>query len=305
MRNTVISKLSELAANDESIFLITGDLGYGVLDTFQEQHPTQFLNAGVTEQSMLSLAGGLASNGKTVFVYSIANFPTIRALEQIRNDICAMNNSVIVISVGAGYAYGPQGYTHHALEDIAAMRIMPNMSVCIPCDALEATQIVELLVKKKKPSYLRIGKNGEKQLLPVTTNTQWGYVNEITSGSDGTFLFCGNIGTIAIEAAKILQANGQNIAVASNPFINELDKEYLLSAAKKGPIVVIEEHVKSGGLGSAILEFFSENNMSAKVGIIGATRENLGLIGTQDYLREKNGLNVNEIILKFRKLLEL
>ena len=161
MRDTFVKTLLEEAKTDKNIILMTGDLGYGVLDTFQNELPGQFINSGVNEQTMMGMAAGYASTGKRVFVYSIANFPTLRPLEQIRNDVCLMDNPVVVVSVGAGYAYGSQGYTHHALEDIAVLRALPNMEVIVPADPYETRELTLLIIASRKPTYLRLGKSNE------------------------------------------------------------------------------------------------------------------------------------------------
>ena len=153
MRDAFIQTLLEEAKRDSNLILITGDLGFGVLESFERELPRQFLNSGIAEQSMLGLAAGIASTGKRVFVYSIGNFPTLRALEQIRNDVCYMNNPVVIVSVGSGYSYGSQGYTHHALEDIAAMRALPNMNVISPADPIETEILTRYLASDRKPAY--------------------------------------------------------------------------------------------------------------------------------------------------------
>ena len=152
MRDTFVKTLLAEAKVDPNVVLITGDLGFGVLEEFEKELPSQFINSGVAEQSMIGLASGIASTGKRVFVYSIGNFPTIRALEQIRNDVCYMNNPVVIVAVGSGYSYGSQGYTHHALEDIAAMRALPNMNVVSPADPVETEVLTRFLVKDHRPS---------------------------------------------------------------------------------------------------------------------------------------------------------
>ena len=178
MRDAFVKILLQAAKKDKDIILITGDLGFGVLDEFQSELPDQFINSGVNEQTMMGMAAGIASTGKRVFVYSIGNFPTLRCLEQIRNDVCLMNNSVVVVSVGAGYAYGPQGYTHHALEDIAVMRAMPNIEIFIPSDPAETELITNFLAKSKLPSYLRLGKSNEVVINQVALNIEYGTFNE-------------------------------------------------------------------------------------------------------------------------------
>ena len=191
MRNTFVKTLYEQAKIDENIILITGDLGFQLFDDFQKNLPKQFINAGLTEQSMMSMAAGIASTGKRVFVYSIANFSTLRCLEQIRNDVCYMNNSVVVVSVGAGFAYGTLGYSHHATEDIAIMRSLPNMQIISPCDQLETEVVTKILAKTVNPSYLRLGKTGEINLNKNIPGINPGQFNILTEGNDGYIFLLG------------------------------------------------------------------------------------------------------------------
>ncbi len=304
MRDAFVQTLLEEAKKDKDIILITGDLGFGVLDVFQRELPGQFINSGVNEQALMGMAAGIASTGKRVFVYSIANFPTLRCLEQIRNDVCLMNNSVVVVSVGAGYAYGAQGYTHHALEDIAVMRALPNLEVLVPADPIEAKLITKYLVKTKTPSYLRLGKSNELMIHGREPLLAHGKFNEIIEGEIGTILFVGSIGTTAIKAAEILHLDGLSLSVASAPFVSSLDKEYIEIAASRGPIITVEEHGRRGGFGSAVLEFLNKEKIRANVGIVAATQKNLSQIGSQEFLREENGLDVNAIVSMFRTLRE-
>jgi len=299
MRNTFIQTLLENAKQDPNIIFITGDLGFGVIENFQKQLPNQFINAGVSEQAMMGMAAGIASTGKRVFVYSIGNFPTLRCLEQIRNDVCLMNNSVVIVSVGAGYSYGSQGYTHHALEDIAVMRALPNMNIYIPADSIESKSITHYLCKTKTPSYLRLGKAGE----PILTNNNSKPISneiiDIRSGDDGTILFVGPIGKRALAAAEILDQMNFKVSVASVPFATDLDLGYLKNAAANGPIVTVEEHSKRGGFGSIILEALHQLGVSYKLKIVASTQQNLSEIGSQDYLQVKNGLDEKSIVDAF------
>jgi transketolase len=304
MRDAFVETLLDEAKKDKDIILITGDLGFGVLDKFQRELPNQFINSGVNEQAMMGMAAGIASTGKRVFVYSIGNFPTLRCLEQIRNDICLMNNPVVVVSVGAGYAYGPQGYTHHALEDIAVMRALPNLEVVIPADPIEAKLVTKFLVGTKSPSYLRLGKSNEQNFNLTEILISPGKFNELISGESGTILFVGSVGEIALNAARELLKRGISVSIASVPFLKSLDKEYLIRASLKGPIVTIEEHSIRGGFGSAVLEYLNEENISASVGVVAAEQRNLTQIGDQDFLRTQNSLHEKRIIEKFTVLLE-
>ena len=303
MRDTFVKTLLREAKKDPNIILMTGDLGFGVLDEFQKELPSQFINSGVNEQAMMGLAAGYASTGKRVFVYSIGNFPTLRCLEQIRNDVCLMNNSVVVVSVGAGYAYGSQGYTHHALEDIAVLRALPNMDVIVPADPHETVGITSLLTSTRNPSYLRLGKSNEPAIHEKEIEIEPGRINELSSGKDGTIIFSGSVGVVALQAAKELASENLKVSVASMPFVSRIDVEYLKSAANKGPLIVVEEHSYRGGVGSAILETLSMNGIAARVALVASAQTNLSQIGDQEFLRNENGINTKTLITKFKALL--
>ena len=301
MRNTFVNTLYEEAKVDENIILITGDLGFQLFDDFQKNLPKQFINAGLTEQSMMSMAAGIASTGKRVFVYSIANFSTLRCLEQIRNDVCYMNNSVVVVSVGAGFAYGTLGYSHHATEDIAIMRSLPNMQVISPCDQLETEVVTKILTKSVNPSYLRLGKTGEMNLNKSIPRIDRGHFNVLTEGNDGYIFFTGSVGIIAQKAAHQLGKKGIDVSLISVPFISDLDKNYLKNMKTHVPVVVLEEHASRGGLGSAFMEVLVSLKIQIELNHVYANLENLTLTGDQEFLREANGISESKIIKCFTK----
>src|SRR5262249_3580196 len=161
MRTAFIEALFELAKQDQRIVLITGDLGFSVIEPFMQTLPKQFVNAGVAEQNMTGVAAGMALSGKIVFTYSIGNFPTLRCLEHVRNDVCYHNANVKVVCVGGGFAYGSMGVTHHATEDLAVMRAMPGMVVVAPGDPVETRAATRAITAHPGPCYLRLGKAGE------------------------------------------------------------------------------------------------------------------------------------------------
>ena len=293
-----MNTLLENAKRDPNLFFITGDLGYGVVDNFQRELPRQFLNVGVTEQSMIGIAAGIASTGKRVFVYSIGNFPTLRCLEQIRNDVCLMNQSVVIVSVGAGYAYGSQGYTHHAIEDIAVMRALPNMKIYVPCDSNESSALTSFLSKTTGPAYLRLSKNGEPDLNNVVDEIKNSKPFLLKEGKDGTLIFIGPIGSVAFEAADSLSKMGIEISLVSMPQMSEFDPNFFEKIAKEGPIFTLEEHATPGGFGSFILEKLNEFGINAKVSILASNRSNLSKIGSQGFLQTFNGIGHDAIIQK-------
>jgi len=303
VRDTFIQTLLEEAKTDPNVILITGDLGFGVLEKFETALPNQYLNAGVAEQSMLGLAAGMASTGKRVFVYSISNFPTLRALEQIRNDICYMNNPVVIVSVGAGYSYGVAGYTHHALEDIAVMRALPGLNVVTPADPYETVEVTRYLVKDKKPAYLRLGRGNEQYINTEIPRIREGFLNPIVLGKQGSIIFSGSIGVNVIAAREVLLSDCIDVGVYSAPFISLLRPESLAEVIRQGPVLTVEEHSTRGGLGSSILELASAHNMTGRIKILGSSQRDLAQIGEQHFLREENGLGVQSIVKGFKELL--
>ena len=299
MRDAFIKTLLEIAKKDPNVILVTGDLGFGVLDNFAKELPNQFINSGVNEQTMMGMAAGISSTGKRVFVYSIGNFPTLRCIEQIRNDVALMDNSVVVVSVGAGYSYGSQGYTHHALEDIAMMRALPNMDVIIPCDPVETELLTTQIAKSNKPSYLRIGKSNEIIFHKTKPSHEYGKFICFKEGNAGNILAVGSVISLALLASKELESKGLNIGVYSVPYVSQIDISKLSQIAKSGPILTIEEHSYRGGFGSAILEACAANEIKADIRIVASDQKNLSQIGGQEFLRDQNGINLAKIIKNF------
>ena len=303
MRNEFVAQLTEMARRDKSIFLVTGDLGYGVLDSFASEFPDQYLNSGISEQSMIGVAAALARNGRRVFVYSIANFSTFRCLEQIRNDVCYPDLPVTIVSVGAGFAYGAQGFSHHALEDISAMRCLPNLEIFSPHDPSVVRLLTKLSTERPGPSYLRLGKGGEPILSRSSSISDLAHygISKMTDGDDGTILFTGSIGKLALEAAQRLAKSAINIGVYSVTTINNFEIEVLLQRAELGKIVTVEEHVTKGGFGSLILEMLSLKGISANVSMVGVENVDISVVGSQNFLRERHGLTVEKIVQIFAK----
>lgn len=300
MRDSFVRALLEEAKKNPDLVLITGDLGFGVLEEFQRNLPNQFINSGVNEQTMMGMAAGIASTGKRVFVYSIANFPTLRCIEQIRNDVCYMNNSVVIVSVGAGYAYGSQGYTHHALEDVAIMRALPNMEVIAPADAIETTLLTRELADTKYPAYFRLGKSKEPILHNNSPKFEFGKFVKMVEGSQGAILFNGSIGKIAIDAVATLRDQNKLVSLYSVPFISSIDIEELRAISRMGKVVVVEEHSGRGGLASAILECAARFKIDIELSFIASDQLNLSQIGDQDFLRIANGITIENIVNNFK-----
>ncbi|MDO8108502.1 transketolase C-terminal domain-containing protein [Isoptericola sp. b441] len=297
MRDAFLDELSALAREDDRVFLIVGDLGFSVIEDFAAEFPDRFLNVGVAEQTMIGVAAGLAASGYRVFVYSIGNFPTMRCLEQIRNDVCYHERSVTVVAVGAGFSYGPMGYTHHAIEDVAVMRALPRMTVLSPADAVEARVLTRYAAGLEGPCYLRLGKNGEPRLHQAPLDVDEAVGGQVLcEGDDVTVLATGSIASLAVEAADLLRGRGIAARVVSVPVIEPLPESVLDQARGTAGIVTLEEHSARGGLGSAVLETAARMRMTLPVTVMGTDDSALGRhVGTTAYMRAMNGLTVQSV----------
>ena len=307
MRGGFFRALLKLAEKDERIQLVVGDLGFGVVEPFIERLPKQFLNSGVAEQNMTGIAAGLALSGKIVFTYSIGNFPTLRCLEQIRNDICYHNADVKVVAVGGGFAYGALGMTHHATEDLAILRALPGMTVIAPGDPIEAEEATRAIAARPGPCYLRLGRAGEKIVHQGPIEFEIGKAIVVRNGEDVTLISTGGMLETAVEVADILMREGIHARVLSMHTVKPLDSEAILSAASETRgIVTLEEHTVLGGLGSAVAELLAEeHNLHVPFKRIGLPPGFASCIGSQEYLRSCYGLSPNTIRQSLESVLEL
>jgi transketolase len=299
MRNSFVSALTEYSKTNPKIVLATGDLGYGVLDEFSREFPDRFINFGINEQSMMSACAGMAKIGLIPFVYSIANFNTFRCLEQIRNDVCYMDLNVNIISIGSGFSYGTSGYSHHLLEDFSIMSALPNLQIYTPCDGSETRKSLELILKNRKPSYMRIGKGGERDLSMELVSNQ----NLYQENPDLIFLFSGPIGENVLSASKVLIDIGYRVLVLSVFSDHELEINNILTKYPDTKIVTVEEHLIRGGMGSMVLEVKNSLNLHNRILRLGVSRHHGTFAGSQSFLRETHGLNIQSIVMKSLELL--
>ena len=213
MRNTFVNTLVELAKKDRDIELVTGDLGFGVLKPFWEQLPDQFVNAGIAEQNMTTVAAGMALEGKTVFTYSIGNFPTLRCLEQIRNDCAYHGANVKIVCVGGGFVYGALGMSHQATEDIAVMRALPGVAVLCPGDLVEAAEATKAIAAYPGTCYMRLGRGGERRIHDRIDHFEIGKALPIHGGERVAIFSTGAIFDEVSDAEAILAQHGIHPAV--------------------------------------------------------------------------------------------
>ena len=295
MRNTFAAKLLNLAIKDPSIILITGDLGFGVLDEFAKKLPKQYINSGIAEQSMMSMAAGLASRGFRPFVYSIANFPIMRCFEQIRNDVCYMNNSVTIVSVGAGLSYGNLGYSHHGIEDISVIRSLPNIKLYSPADSEEVELCIDQLYKDNKPCYLRLGKGNESRIHSSPLERNFENI-EIRRGVYGTIAFTGAIGSRVLDAVDSMNSPSVNPRIFSMPFLSENNLVKLLETTDGEPLVTVEEHSNIGGFGSWLLEIANDKNLQTDIKRLDLRKHDIYKLGSGEFLLNEAKLSMDNII---------
>ena len=263
MRDSFVETLFNLAKQDNKIKIVTGDLGFGVLKPFYNDLQSCFINAGIAEQNMTSFAAGLAMEGLRPVTYSIGNFPTLRCLEQIRNDVCYPNVDLKIVCVGAGYTYGALGVSHHATEDIGIMRTLPNLTILSPCDKNEAISCTNYMMKLRTPCYLRLGRNGSSSYTNKSVEKMDPSINKILDGKDLCLFATGEIIGEALDAAEKLKKNsGINITVCSCPILKPFPIEKFNKIVSDGgysELIVLEEHSVINGLSSIIDECFSSS----------------------------------------------
>ncbi|MFA7265011.1 MAG: transketolase C-terminal domain-containing protein [Candidatus Nanopelagicales bacterium] len=290
MRDTFAAELLAAARLDPRIMFLTGDLGFGVFETLAKELPEQYLNVGIAEQNMVAVATGLALEGNIVFTYSIGNFPVLRCLEQIRNDAAYHAANVKVVSVGGGFSYGPLGMSHHATEDIAIMRAIPEIESFIPGTKGEVSTALKQIIDHQGTCYLRLDKSvgtdndTELEIHP-------GPWNALRNGADITLVGCGGIVGELQEAAVSLEAQGISARVVSAVRV-PVEAEDVVSALGTPPIVItVEEHVISGGIGGLVAEAIADLGVQKRLIRLGIRGVFVSEVGSQRYLRRQIGID--------------
>ncbi|MFM2015884.1 MAG: hypothetical protein RIQ51_1374 [Bacteroidota bacterium] len=290
MRNAFIDELVNAARSGKDVALVVGDLGYKVVEPFADEFPERFINSGIAEQNMMGLSAGLASEGVHVFVYSIANFPTFRCAEQIRNDVAYHKLPVTIVSVGGGLAYGALGYSHHAVQDYAIMRSLPNMLIAAPGDPMEVRGCMRYLIDSPQPSYLRLGKAGEKNIHPDVPSILPGeWVRILASSNDkNAFLSTGATLELAYEVAE-----RESRPLYSLPMWGmDYKSQQVDYVGEWKTVTTVEDHLLDGGFGSWMCEsLLNKNGVIEKIIPVYLSSEACGMVGKQETLNELNGLS--------------
>ncbi len=306
MRDRFIQTLSALAAQDPRIMLITGDLGFKVFDDYRQRFPQQFINAGVAEQNMTLVATGMALEGHIVFTYSIGNFPTLRCLEMIRNDAAYHGANVKVVSIGGGFSYGALGISHHATEDLAIMRSLPDVTSVSPTSLWEVGEATKAIAAHPGTCFLRLDKDNEGPSGPVTEPFVLGRPRLLRAGTDVALVTTGGILSEVTRAADQLAQAGLGCSIYSVHTLKPFDAAPIVAAAAKHrAVVTIEEHTIHGGLAGLILESLGDAQaFPARFLRIGLDGCFSSVVGAQPYLRAHYGMDAAGIVRRVRALLK-
>jgi transketolase len=294
MRNSFIEELVLQADNNERIALIVGDLGYSIVEPFAEKFPDRFINAGIAEQNMMGMAAGMASEGYHVFVYSIANFPTFRCAEQIRNDIAYHNLPVTIVAVGGGLGYGSLGYSHHAVQDYALMRIMPGMLIAAPGDSMETKASVRYLLNNPQPSYLRLGKSGENSIhkeIPNLNPGEWLKISCVEEKINNKKAILSTGATLAMGNLMARDEKYQDYDFFSVPLWGMDYKKIQQNKLRMwDEIITLEDHLLDGGFCSWLLEAMLTLEKKPKIISKALDQKICGMVGEQNDLNKIGGL---------------
>lgn len=293
MRGTFIQTISRLAREDPKVMLVIGDTGFSVMEPFEAEFGPRFVNAGIAEQSFVSFAAGLAAAGMKPFAYNVVSFMTLRGAEQIMLDVCYQENPVILVGVGGGFAYGPAGPTHHALQDIAMMRAFPNIDVYCPADPAEMEAVMLTAYRRQRPAYIRIGRSVDAPIHAGAAEVPVRKAIPLSKGKDIAIFACGTILREAAAVKGLLEQRGASVSLYSVPCVQPLDEETVLTAANTHKAVfTMEEHGITGGLGSAAAELLMERGefptVFRRYGVPGSFAM---LTGSRDYQLDYFGLS--------------
>ncbi len=294
--------LAAVGAKNKNIVVLDADLSKSTkTNVFKEQFPDRFFNVGIAEQNLISVGAGLAAAGKIPFVSSFAMFATGRAFEQIRNAVCYPKLNVKVCATHAGITVGEDGATHQSLEDIACMRVLPNMTVVVPADEAETTSVIEWAANYQGPVYVRLGRAGVDDTTPAGYQFVPGKSQILVEGSDLTIIACGALVGPAVEGAKELAQAGISARVINMASIKPIDKDAIVKAAQEtGAILTAEEHNVLGGLGSAVAEVVVQE-APVPMAFVGV-QDSFGESGTPKELMAKYGLTAKDIVVEAKKL---
>jgi len=305
LRKRFFRVIEEIAQKDRDIYILTADLGFKLFDDFRDKFPHRFFDVGVAEANMIGIASGLSLSGKKVYCYSIIPFLIMRPYEHIRMDIAYQNLNVKLIGVGGGVTYGLEGYSHFGLEDLALMRSLPNITIVVPSDPIEAEEIARISYNYPSPLYIRLGRTGEPIIHKEPPNFEVGKGMILKNGKDIAIFAIGNMVRVALGVYDILEKRGVSAFVVNMHTLKPLDKNIILECVSQHKaIFTIEDHFVSGGLGSAVSEVLLEYSYSGVFKRFGIPVKLKKSIGDANFLRNIYGLNADNISNSIFKIIE-
>lgn len=299
MRNAFASEITALAKKDERVILVSGDIGNRLFDEYKGAAPGRFVNAGAAEANMIGIAAGMAMSGLRPVVYTINSFLTTRCYEQIRIDLCYHRLPVVLVGVGAGLSYASLGATHHSLEDVAALRVLPHMTVVCPGDPVEVRLALRVSIEQEGPVFLRLGKKGEPAIHTQPPRFEIGKAIVIKPGTHVCLLSNGHILSLTMKTAELLEKQGISAQVASFHTVKPLDTDFLRVVFSTFSLVVtVEDHSVQGGFGGSVAEWLADNPSSARLCRIGTSDEFLMEAVDNDSARKRFGLSPEAMAIK-------
>ena len=306
MRNAYLAALYDLAREDKRILALVADNGAIVYDKYRRDFPDRFFNFGISEANMVSVAAGLASCGKVPFAYTISCFITMRAFEQVRNDVCLQNMNVKLAGIGAGFVYSNLGPTHHTTEDLALMLALPKITVFSPADPLESKKVTQAAAEIRGPVYIRLATGGTPQIYEQDYDFQVGKGVILREGRDISVITTGNITHEVIKAVDEARNSGISVKLINMHTLKPIDKEIILeSVSDTGAILTVEEHTIHGGLGSAVAEIILESNDGpVRFKRLGLDSVFASGYGSYQDVKEENGLAKEDIAREITALYE-
>lgn len=291
MRNIFAQEITKIASKNKKIVLLAGDIGNKLFDDFKSKNNNRFFNCGVAEANMTTVAAGLAKSGFLPFTYTIASFNTYKIVEQIKLDICYPNLPVVIVGVGSGLSYSNLGTTHHSIEDIAVLNGINNLQIVCPADPKELKVILPQIIKSKKPTYLKMGKKNEKNIFENKCYTKLGTPTKIKKGNDICVFSTGNILVNICEAVQKIKSN-LSVEIVNIHTIKPLADRMILPYLKKfKKIVIVEEHVSNGGLGSIIMKIAAKFNTNNTFKNINLGKKFITGAGNLNHVRNKYKLD--------------
>lgn len=303
MRNAFAQEITRLAKLDPRIILLSGDIGNRLFDSLKAQsNGRQFINCGIAEANMMSVAAGLGMSGAKPVIYTITPFTTIRCLEQIKIGLAYHESPVVIIGTGSGLSYASLGPTHHSLEDFAVIQSIPNMTILAPWDPNSVKQMLKEALELKTPTYIRIGKKGEPDLCLPSEIPKIGNILNIKKGYKTCILAVGTIASEAVRASELLERENISVGLSLCHTIKPFPAKHIRSLCSSyDNIFVVEEHSKIGGFGSCVVNFVNLKNLETKVYSIGTEDNFLSKIGSQSYARREYEIDYKSIVEEIKK----